>query len=123
MDEPVRPRPTSAGDGPAAGASATPFVEVGGTPADREVAFELVLAFPGREAMAAYALAVADPASADYRRFLDADEIGAAVRARRRRPRPRGRVGQGPRHPGPLDRPAAVGDGGDCTGRNRRARL
>ena len=61
---------------PAAGASATPFVEVGRTPADREVAFELVLAFPGREAMAAYALAVADPASPDYRRFLDADAIG-----------------------------------------------
>jgi kumamolisin len=76
MDEPVRSRPTSNDDQPTAGASATPFVEVGPTPADREVAFELVLAFPGREAMAAYALSVADPGSADYRRFLDAEEIG-----------------------------------------------
>ena len=32
---------------------------------------------PGRDAMAAYAVSVGDPASPDYRRFLRADEIGA----------------------------------------------
>ena len=55
----------------------TPLVEVGPTPADRDIRFELVLAFPGREAMQRYALSVGDPASPDYRTFLTADEIGA----------------------------------------------
>lgn len=55
----------------------TPLVEVGPTPADRDIAFELVLEFPGREAMQAYAVAVGDRSSPDYRRFLSADEIGA----------------------------------------------
>ena len=35
-----------------------------------------MLEFPGREAMQAYALAVGDRSSADYRHFLSADEIG-----------------------------------------------
>ena len=54
-----------------------PFVDVGPTPGDRAIDFELVLGFPGRDAMLAYAQSVADPASPDYRRFLTADEIGA----------------------------------------------
>ena len=58
-------------------ASTRALVEVGPTPGDREIAFDLVLDVPGRDAMAAYALDVADPASPDYRRFLRADEIGA----------------------------------------------
>ncbi len=79
MDGPTRSRPTPADRQPAdasAAASPSPLAEVGRTPAEREVTFELVLAFPGREAMAAYALAVADPASPEYRAFLDADSIG-----------------------------------------------
>jgi kumamolisin len=85
MDEPrdpLRPRsdrtaalPTGAPVGPYA--ATTPLVEVGPTPGDRDVAFELVLEFPGRDAMQAYALAVADRSSPDYRHFLSADEIGA----------------------------------------------
>ncbi len=53
------------------------FVDVGPTPVDRAIAFELVLAFPGHEQMGAYARSVADPSSADYRRFLNAEEIGS----------------------------------------------
>ncbi len=72
MDEPTRSETHDAAVTPAA----TPFTEVGATPADREVTLDLVLAYPGREAMQAYALSVGDPASPDYRRFLTADEIG-----------------------------------------------
>jgi kumamolisin len=68
-------RPAAAEAGAAPGP--TPLVEVGPTPGDRDIRFELVLAFPGREAMQAYALSVGDPSSPDYRRFLTADEIGA----------------------------------------------
>jgi kumamolisin len=85
MDEPRDPTqppsgptaatPTGAPAGP--GAAPTPLVEVGPTPADRDIAFELVLEVPGREAMQAYALAVGDRSSPDYRHFLSADEIGA----------------------------------------------
>jgi subtilase family serine protease len=79
MDGSDRSSPPSGGQplaGESPASSAPPFVEVGPTPADREVAFELILAFPGRAAMNAYALAVADPASPEYRRFLDAGEVG-----------------------------------------------
>ena len=62
---------------PSTSAPASAPVEVGPTPGDREIAFDLVLEVPGRDAMAAYARVVADPASPDYRRFLRADEIGA----------------------------------------------
>jgi subtilase family serine protease len=63
---------------PSAAGSAAPiaFVDVGPTPRRQAIDFELELAFPGREAMQAYALGVADPGSSDYRRFLTADEIG-----------------------------------------------
>ena len=62
-----------------AGVSATtaPMSEVGPTPADREISFELILAFPGRAAMGAYASSVGDPSSGEYRHFLSAEEIGA----------------------------------------------
>ena len=72
MDEPSQPTTPDAAVTP----SATPFTEVGATPADREVTLDLVLAYPGREAMQAYALSVGDPESPDYRHFLTADEIG-----------------------------------------------
>ena len=68
---------TPSGAPRAPSAAPTPLVEVGPTPADRDIAFELVLEFPGREAMQAYALAVGDRSSPDYRHFLTADEIGA----------------------------------------------
>ena len=58
-------------------AAPPPLVDVGPTAADRAVAFEFVLAFPGREAMQAYARSVGDPSSAQYRRFLTATQIGA----------------------------------------------
>jgi kumamolisin len=78
MDEPLEPtRPSADGAPVAPSTSPPPLVEVGPTPADREIAFELVLAFPGREAMEAYALSVGDPASDHYRHFLTAEEIGA----------------------------------------------
>ena len=86
MDEtrdPTPPAPGRAGGHdtvrrtPSPSAAPTPLVEVGPTPADRDIAFELVLEFPGREAMQAYALAVGDRSSPDYRHFLTADEIGA----------------------------------------------
>ena len=67
--------PAGAPAGPSA--APTPLVEVGPTPGDRDIAFDLVLEFPGREAMQAYALAVGDRASPEYRHFLSADEIGA----------------------------------------------
>ena len=62
-----------------AGASAAPtaLLDVGPTPADRDVTFELVLAVPGHALMQAYAASVGDPRSPDYRHFLTADEIGA----------------------------------------------
>ena len=72
MDEPTRSETPDAAVTP----SASPFIEVGATPAAREVTLEFVLAYPGREAMQAYALSVGDPASPDYRNFLTADEIG-----------------------------------------------
>jgi hypothetical protein len=56
--------------------AAVAFVDAGPTPRRQAIDFELELAFPGREAMEAYALGVTDPASPDYRRFLTADEIG-----------------------------------------------
>ena len=61
----------------AAAATPAPLRDAGPTPADRDVAFELVLAVPGRGAMQAYAASVGDPRSPDYRHFLTADEIGA----------------------------------------------
>ncbi len=67
--------PAAASAAPSAGP--TPLVDAGPTPAEREIAFELVLEFPGREAMADYAIAVGDRSSPDYRLFLSADEIGA----------------------------------------------
>jgi kumamolisin len=57
-------------------ASPTPLADIGPTAADAPIRFELVLAFPGREAMEAYALSVADPSSPDYRQFLSAADIG-----------------------------------------------
>lgn len=85
MDEPRDPArppsdrtastPTGAPGSP--GAAPTPLVEVGPTPADRDISFELVLEFPGREAMQAYARAVGDRSSPNYRHFLSADEIGS----------------------------------------------
>jgi kumamolisin len=54
-----------------------PLVEVGPIPADRQVAFDLVLEMPGRAALVDYARSVGDPESPDYRHFLRADEIGA----------------------------------------------
>jgi hypothetical protein len=71
----------SAADPPAAPtAGPTPLVEIGPTPADRDIRFELVLAFPGREAMQHYALSVGDPASAAVNvyflgRFAGAPEL------------------------------------------------
>ena len=73
MDETDRP---ATSEPVAAAPSATPYTEVGATPEDRDIRFELVLAYPGREAMQAYALAVADPTSADFRHYLSAAEIG-----------------------------------------------
>ena len=76
MDESTRsttPDPASAAAEPAA----TPFTDVGATPDDRDVSVDLVLAFPGRDAMQAYALSVGDPESPDYRHFLTAEEIGS----------------------------------------------
>ena len=67
------PAPSSATDA----ASVQPLRDAGPVPADREIAFDLVLEVPGRAALAAYARSVGDPASPDYRRFLRADEIGA----------------------------------------------
>jgi len=63
------------GQVPVSGAPVS-FVDAGPTPRRQAIDFELELAFPGREAMQAYALGVTDPASPDYRRFLTADEIG-----------------------------------------------
>jgi subtilase family serine protease len=86
MDDHIEPtRPASdAADPASAGGSATPrstgplpFIDAGPTPGDREIRFELVLEYPGRDELQAYALSVGDPASADYRRFLGPDEIGA----------------------------------------------
>jgi kumamolisin len=58
-------------------AAPTPLVDAGPTAADREITFEFVLAFPGREAMEAYATSVGDASSPNYRRFLTAEQIGA----------------------------------------------
>jgi subtilase family serine protease len=76
--DPTRPTAGVARDATRDAASPAPseFVEVGPTPRRRTIRFELELAFPGRDAMQAYALAVGDPSSPDYRRFLTADEIG-----------------------------------------------
>jgi len=63
------------GQVPVSGAPVS-FLDAGPTPRRQAIDFELELAFPGREAMQAYALGVTDPASPDYRRFLTADEIG-----------------------------------------------
>ena len=51
-------------------------MDVGPTPPDRQIDFELVLDLPGRAAMEAYASSVSDPSSPTYRRFLTAHEIG-----------------------------------------------
>lgn len=59
------------------GVALTALLEVGPTAADRRIAFELVLAFPGRAAMQAYTQSVGNPASSHYRQFLTAAEIGA----------------------------------------------
>jgi kumamolisin len=56
---------------------ASGFSDVGRTPGDRAIEFELILDVPGREALLAYAGAVGDPSSPAYGRFLSADEIGA----------------------------------------------
>ena len=78
MDDHVDPTTRTAGASSIApAASPAPLVEVGPTPGDRDIDFELVLDLPGREAMQAYALSVGDPSSPDYRRFLTAEEIGA----------------------------------------------
>jgi kumamolisin len=71
--------PPGSGTGSSSGPSSAPiaFVDVGPTPEHQVIDIELELAFPGREAMEAYALGVTDAASPDYRRFLTADEIGA----------------------------------------------
>ena len=58
-------------------AEPSPLVDVGPTAADREIPFELVLAFPGSDEMQAYALSVGDPSSENFRQFLSAAEIGA----------------------------------------------
>lgn len=58
-------------------AAPTALRDAGPTAGGRDVTFDLVLAFPGRDAMQAYARSVADPASPDYRRFLSAAQIGA----------------------------------------------
>jgi len=77
MDEPIDATPPAADQATARPtAASTPFVDVGPTPGDRHVVFELVLAFPGREAMQAYALSVGDRTSEHYRKFLTADQIG-----------------------------------------------
>jgi kumamolisin len=84
MDEPLDPTRASADRTAATAPTAattsaepTPLLDVGPTPPDREISFDLVLAFPGGDAMQAYAISVGDPASPDYRRFLTADQIGA----------------------------------------------
>jgi kumamolisin len=82
VDRPADPRrpaaPASAARSFASTTSASPsLVVLGPTPGDREIAFDLVLEMPRRAALDAYAQAVGDPASPDYRRFLRADEIGA----------------------------------------------
>ncbi len=78
MDRPTKPaKPTNDMTAPSASTPASAPVEVGPTAGDRQIAFELALEVPGRDAMADYARSVADPASPDYRRFLRADEIGA----------------------------------------------
>lgn len=62
---------------PAAHPSELPALsDAGPTPADRVVSFNLILAFPGTDALHDYTAAIADPASADFGRFLRADEIG-----------------------------------------------
>lgn len=58
-------------------AAPTALLDAGPTAGGRAITFDLVLAFPGREAMQAYARSVADPSSPHYRRFLSAAEIGA----------------------------------------------
>ena len=80
MDKPVGPPPPAAATDQAdvtPSAQPSALVDVGPTPADRNIAFEFVLAFPGDAAMQAYALSVGDPSSANYRHFLTAAEIGA----------------------------------------------
>jgi kumamolisin len=80
MDTPTDPRPPAAVADPARATPSTQpsaLVEMGPTPPDRDIPFELVLAFPGDAAMQAYAQSVSDPRSPDYRRFLTAAEIGA----------------------------------------------
>lgn len=78
MDKPLEPTRSAADQGaPISSATPTPLVDVGPTAADRDIAFELVLEFPGREAMQAYARSIGDPSSDHYRRFLTADQIGA----------------------------------------------
>jgi len=79
MDKPTTPPPAVAADLSGAAPSAQPsaLVDIGPTPADRDIAFEFVLAFPGEAAMQDYALSVGDPSSANYRHFLTAAEIGA----------------------------------------------
>jgi kumamolisin len=64
---------------PPAQAAAGPsgLIDIGPTPGDRPIDFELILDVPGREALLAYAGSVGDPSSPDYGRFLSADEIGA----------------------------------------------
>jgi kumamolisin len=59
------------------GVAPTPLVEGGPTAGDRRIAFELVLAYPGRAAMQAYAQSVGDPSSSHYRQFLTAAQLGA----------------------------------------------
>ena len=86
MDEPSARNPSAVDPAPAtastaassASTSATTasLADLGPTPAASEISFELILAFPGRVAMEAYALSVGDPSSGQYRRFLTADEIG-----------------------------------------------
>ena len=53
------------------------LLEVGPTAADQRIEFNLVLVFPGSAALVEYVAATADPRSADFRKFLEADEIGS----------------------------------------------
>ena len=77
MSDPLDSKPIRAdGPGPPGATPAPAEVEIGPTPGDREIAFSLVLAYPGAEKLHDYSRSVGDPTSPDFRRFLTADEIG-----------------------------------------------
>ena len=102
---------------------ASPLVDIGPTAPDREIPFELVLAFPGSDAMQAYALSVGDPSSRRLSPVPGCRRDRRTVRAGGGGPRARQGLGRRPRHFHPRDISAADRHVGGRPGRHDRVAL